>query len=140
VDLELKLSVFRPEEGPPPLRPAEEKRYVNAEHAKLVGHALANERLLCLTRMRLRLLHDQRALDALRKRLARINADDDDDTESAAQRLRERCRVVRAKIEREKDRIRQENWVCANEYFAAVAIQSAWRGVLFRRNRRPESN
>jgi hypothetical protein len=154
VDLERKLTLFRAEDPsvtPPPnghaLRtpprrkfvmsppePNEQKAYVNGQHAQLTERALANERLILLTRMKLRLAHDYRGLEALQRRLARITVDEDEQGELEVQRLKKRCRAVKATIEREKERIRQEKWIGADEYFAAVAIQSAWRGFLFRKN------
>jgi hypothetical protein len=150
IELERQVTLFRPEEAPvaaPPTRhelrmppprrfvlsledAPRQKAHIRREHAQLASEVLANERLIVLTRMRLRLAHDHRDLAALRRRLERLFAggEDEDGAEARARTLREQCRTVAAAIRAEKDRIKQENWVCADEYFAAVAIQSAWRG------------
>jgi hypothetical protein len=155
LELERQVTLFRPEEVPvvpPPNRHAlrmpsprkfvlsldditQQKAHIKRVHTDLTNQALANERLIILTRMRLHLAHDHRDLTTLRRRLERLFVDSEDEEGAAARvrQLKAQCRTVSAAIKTEKDRIRQENWICADEYFAAVAIQSAWRGCAFRR-------
>jgi ElaB/YqjD/DUF883 family membrane-anchored ribosome-binding protein len=115
--------------------PGDMKAKVRAQHDQLKEQALANERMIILTRMQLRLIHDHRDLDALRKRVENLlhDAEADSNEEAENQRLRMQCRRLKGRIEYEKDRIRKESWVCADEYYAAVAIQSAWRAFAFRK-------
>jgi hypothetical protein len=117
--------------------PGELKAKVRAQHMQLADRALANERMIILMRMQLRLIHDHRDLGALRKRAENLLTDRKPDSadEAENQRLRMQCQRLKVRIEYEKDRIRKESWVCADEYYAAVAIQSAWRGFTLRKKR-----
>jgi hypothetical protein len=115
---------------------SQQKVYIKSEHAYLTDTALMNSRLIIFARMQLKLAHDQRDLETLRKRLKRILSDEEKEEGMERERLKERCRKVKNEIEYEKNRIKQEKWICADEFFAAVAIQSAWRGFWFRRTHR----
>jgi hypothetical protein len=111
----------------------EQKMYIKTEHEELAEKALENERFIILSRMKLRLCHDHRDLASLRKQLEALNESEADESEQTTDELRGRCRVVKSAMDYEKERIRKERWTCADEFFAAVSIQSSWRGFAYRR-------
>jgi hypothetical protein len=113
--------------------PGELKTKVRAQHEQLAEQALTNERMIILTRMQLRLFHDNRDLDVLRRRVEELITGGHSENDTENERLRMQCRRLKKRIAYEKDRIRKESWVCANEYYAAVAIQSAWRAFASRK-------
>lgn len=116
----------------------DQKGKVAAESAYLRNKALYYERLIILRKLQVKLCHDHRDLSVLRDRLERIT--NGDDVEPPESDMRARCALLREMIEYEKDRIRIEQAPFAEEYFAAMTIQAAWRGYLSRKKRNNMTN
>jgi hypothetical protein len=127
-----KFARPRPRAYPPPaLTPPRARVSLLSGHFTLVDRALSLERLILIAKMRLKTFHDQRRFTELRAALDAIESPEGlaEDGESP---LKTRIRMCRSKIAAEKHRIAGERRVDAREHFAAVAIQSAFRGFLLR--------
>lgn len=109
----------------------DQKSKASIEYQELKNKTLYYERLIILRKLQLKMLHDHRDLDQLRNNFN--NLGDDDDEESACNDLRRKCQALKLAIGYEQDRITVERSPYVDEYFAAVAIQSAWRGYSFRK-------
>lgn len=111
----------------------DQKGKVTSESLYLRNKVLYYERLIILRKLQLKLCHDHRDLSVLRDRLEMITNGDYSETPESD--MRSRCALLREMIEYEKDRIRLERAPFAEEYFAAITIQAAWRGYLARKKR-----
>ena len=124
---------------PPSLLPNKRSDPVRAqelkEHRDLIEKSLYLERMIVIQKMKLKICHDHRIMEQLKLELSQIEDDDADDTDSEVQAERNRVRRLKEQILREKERIREEQDEHNYVHFAAVAIQSAWRGYLQRRNK-----
>ena len=109
----------------------DQKNKASIEYQELKNKTLYYERLIILRKLQLKMLHDHRDLDQLRNSFS--NLGDTDDEDSACSDIRRKCRALKYAITCEQDRIALERSPYAEEHFAAVAIQSAWRGYLFRK-------
>ena len=107
------------------------KSKADAEHKRLTSKSLYYERLIILRKLQLRLCHDHRDIDQLQTQFNNLDRDHDED--ETLNRLRQKCANLKQAIINEKDRIFTEKLPYATEHFAAVSIQSAWRGYIFRK-------
>ena len=108
----------------------DQKNKASIEYQELKNKTLYYERLIILRKLQLKMLHDHRDLDQLRNSFSNLG---DTDEDCACSDLRRKCRALKRAITCEQDRIALERAPDAEEHFAAVAIQSAWRGYLFRK-------
>ena len=108
----------------------DQKSKASAEYQILKNKTLYYERLIILRKLQLRVLHDHRDLDRLRRQFNNLGDEDGDDC--VCSDIRRKCHALKHAIGKEQDRIAIERSPFAEEYFAAVAIQSAWRGYYFR--------
>jgi hypothetical protein len=84
-----------------------QKEHVKREYEQLTERLVANERLLIFTRMRLGLAHDHHELARMRRRIAPILTGEFE-VETDEKELKKKCKVVKAAIEYEKQRMRRE--------------------------------
>lgn len=120
---------------PPSLLPNKRSDPVRAqelkEHRDLIERSLYLERLIVIQKMKLKICHDHRIMEQLKQDLSQIE-DIDDDSSDDLQSQRNKIQNLREQVMREKERIREEKDENNFVHFAAVSIQSAWRGYLQR--------